>query len=60
MLCSRRAIATGRLPVELLCLSTMILPRVFDLVFCKALFGNKYYIYSDIGYFVSFFCTVCV
>jgi hypothetical protein len=33
--CSRRAITPGRLPVELWCLSAAMLPRVFDLVFCK-------------------------
>jgi hypothetical protein len=33
---------------------------VFDLVFCKTLFRNKYYIYCDIGYSVSLFCAVCV
>jgi MFS-type transporter involved in bile tolerance (Atg22 family) len=32
---SRRAITPGRLPVELCCLSAAMLPRVFDLVFCK-------------------------
>jgi hypothetical protein len=33
--CSRRAIAPGRLPVELWCLFDAMLSRVFDLVFCK-------------------------
>jgi hypothetical protein len=37
-------IATGRLHVELGCLSTMMLLRVFDLVFYKTLFDNEYYI----------------
>jgi hypothetical protein len=32
---SRQAITPGRLPVELWCLSAAMLPRVFDLVFCK-------------------------
>jgi hypothetical protein len=32
---SRRAITPGQLPVVLWCLSTAMLPRVFDLVFCK-------------------------
>jgi hypothetical protein len=32
--CSR-AITPGRFPVELWCLSTAMLPRVFNLVFCK-------------------------
>jgi hypothetical protein len=41
---SRRAIATGRLPMELWYLSIAIIPRVFNLVFRKILFGNKYYI----------------
>jgi hypothetical protein len=41
---SRRMIAPGRLLVELCCLSAAMLPRVLDLVFCKTLFGNKYYI----------------
>jgi hypothetical protein len=35
---SRRAIAPGRLPVALWCLSTAVSSRVFDLVFCKILF----------------------
>jgi hypothetical protein len=34
----------GSLPMELLYLSVMMLPRVFNLVFYKALFSNKYYI----------------
>jgi hypothetical protein len=33
--CSRRAIAPGRLPVELWCLSVVMFLRVFDLVVCK-------------------------
>jgi hypothetical protein len=37
-------ILTGRLPVELWCLFTAMPPRVFDLVFCKTLFSNKYYV----------------
>jgi hypothetical protein len=41
---SRRAIVTGQLPVELWYLSAVLLSRVFDLVFCKILFGDKYYI----------------
>jgi hypothetical protein len=32
---SRRAITLGRLPVKLWSLSAAMLPRVFDLVFCK-------------------------
>jgi hypothetical protein len=39
-----RVIATGRLPVELWCLSAAMLSRVFDLVFCKTLFDNDYII----------------
>jgi hypothetical protein len=35
---SRRAITPGQLPVELWCLSTAMLSRVLDLVFCKTLF----------------------
>jgi hypothetical protein len=35
---TRRAIAPGRLPMELWCRSATILSKVFDLVFCKALF----------------------
>jgi hypothetical protein len=41
---SRWAIVIGQLPAKLLCLSTAMLPRVFDLVFCKTLIDNKYYI----------------
>jgi hypothetical protein len=37
-------IATGQLPVELWRLSAAIFLRVFDLVSCKALFGNRHYI----------------
>jgi hypothetical protein len=32
---SRQAITPGRLPVEFWCLFATMLPRVFDLVFCK-------------------------
>jgi hypothetical protein len=35
ILCSRRAITPGRLPVELWCLSAAMFLRVFDFVFCK-------------------------
>jgi hypothetical protein len=42
--CSRRAIAPDQLPTELCSLSTVMLPGVFDLVFCKTLFGNILYI----------------
>jgi hypothetical protein len=41
---SRRAITLGWLHVELWCLSAVMLPRVSNLVFCKTLFGNKYYV----------------
>jgi hypothetical protein len=41
---SRQAIVPGRLSVELWSLFAALLPRVFDLVFCKTLFSNKYYI----------------
>jgi hypothetical protein len=41
---SRRAITPGRLPVELWYLSATVSSRVFDLVFYKTLFGNKYII----------------
>jgi hypothetical protein len=30
--------------VELLCLSALMPLRVFNIVFCKTLFGSKYYI----------------
>jgi hypothetical protein len=36
--------ATGRLPMELWSLSAAMLLRVFDVVSCKTLFDNKYYI----------------
>jgi hypothetical protein len=42
--CSRRVINPSRLPVELWCRSATLLLRVFILVFCKTLFGNKCYI----------------
>jgi hypothetical protein len=47
-------ITPDRLPVELWCLSTMMLSRVFDLVFCKTLFIINI-VYCDIGYSVSIF-----
>jgi hypothetical protein len=34
--------------------------RVFNLIFLRHYSCNKYYIYYDIGYFVSIFCMVCV
>jgi hypothetical protein len=36
--CSRGAMATHRLPVQLWCLSAAMSSRVLDLVFCKTLF----------------------
>jgi hypothetical protein len=44
MRCSRRAIALGWLLVELWCFYAVVSPRVIDLVSCKVLFSNKYYI----------------
>jgi hypothetical protein len=41
---SMRAITPGRLPVELWCRFAVVSSRVFALVFCKILFGNKYII----------------
>jgi hypothetical protein len=38
---SRQAIALGRMPVELWCRFATVSSRVFVLVFCKTLFGNK-------------------
>jgi hypothetical protein len=37
-------ITPGRFPVELWCHSAAVSSRVFDLVFWKTLFGNKYII----------------
>jgi hypothetical protein len=37
-------ITPGRLPVELWSLSAAVSSRVFNLVFCKTLFGKKYII----------------
>jgi hypothetical protein len=37
-------ITPSRLPVELWCRSAAVSSRVFDLVFCKILFSNKYII----------------
>jgi hypothetical protein len=37
-----------------------VLPRVFDLVFCKDIIQYIYIIYYDIGYSVSILCTVYV
>jgi hypothetical protein len=55
---SRQAITTGRLPVELWCLSATMFPRVFNIVFCKTLFDNNYYILWH--WLFCIFCTVCV
>jgi hypothetical protein len=57
---SRRAIATGRLPVELWCLSAAMLPRVFGIVFCKTIFGNKYYILRHWLFCIHFLYDMCV
>jgi hypothetical protein len=51
---SRRAITPGWLPTELRCLSTTMSLRVFDLVFCKTLFGNKYIILWHWLFYIHF------
>jgi hypothetical protein len=58
--CSKRAIATDQLSVELWCLSTVMLPRVFDLVFYKTLFSNKYYILWHWLFCIYFLYSMCV
>jgi hypothetical protein len=60
MWCSRPAITTGRLPVELWSLSVAMLPRVFDLVFCQTFFSNKYYILSHWLFCIYFLFGMCV
>jgi hypothetical protein len=56
---SRRAIAPVWLPVELWCLFTAMLPRVFNLVFCKTLFGNKYIILRHWLFCIHFLYGMC-
>jgi hypothetical protein len=58
--CSRWAIATDRLPVVLWHLSAVMLPRVFDLFFCKKLFDNKYYILWHWLFCIHFLYGMCV
>jgi hypothetical protein len=58
--CSRQVIATSRLRVELWCLFAVMLLRVFDLVFCKTLFGNKYYILWHWLFRIHFLYGICV
>jgi hypothetical protein len=48
-----------RLPMELWCLSAIMLPRVFDLVFCKILFGNKHIIIWHWLFYIHFMYGVC-
>jgi hypothetical protein len=57
---SRRAITPGRLPVQLWCRSTTVSSRVFDLVFCKTLFGNKYIIIWHWLFCIHFLYGMCV
>jgi hypothetical protein len=57
---SRWVIAPDRLPVQLWCLSAAMLPRVFDLVFCKTIFGDKYYILWHWLFFIHFLYGMCV
>jgi hypothetical protein len=52
-------ITPGRLPMELWCLSTVVSSRVFDLVFCKALFGNKYIILWHWLFCIYFLYGMC-
>jgi hypothetical protein len=58
--CSRQAIAPDQLPVELWCLFAAMLPKVFDLVFCKILFGNNYYILWYWLFCIYFLYGMCV
>jgi hypothetical protein len=57
---SRRANTPGRLPMELWHLSAVMLLRVFDLVFCNTLFGNKYYILWHWLFCIQFLYGMCV
>jgi hypothetical protein len=58
--CSRWVIASGQLHVELWCLSTAMLLRVFDLVYYKTLFGNKYIILRHWLFCIHFLNGMCV
>jgi hypothetical protein len=58
--CSSRVIAPSRLPVELWCLSAAMLLKVFNLVFVKTLFGNKYYILWHWLICINFLYGICV
>jgi hypothetical protein len=58
--CSRWAITTGRLPIELWCHSTTMSLRVIDLVFCKTLFNNKYFILWHWLFCIHFLDGMCV
>jgi hypothetical protein len=57
---SRLCAALVAVPVELWCLSTVMLLRVFNLVFCKMLFGNKYYILWHWLFCIHFLYSMCV
>jgi hypothetical protein len=58
--CSRWAIATGRLPVELGCRFANVSLRVIDLVICKTLFDNKYIILWHWLFCIHFLYSICV
>jgi hypothetical protein len=53
-------ITSGHLHVELRSIFAMMLPRVLDLVFCKTLFGNKYYILWHWLFCIHFLHGMCV
>jgi hypothetical protein len=57
---SRWVITPGRFPMELWCRSTAISSRVFALVFCKTLFGNKYIILWHWLFCIHFLYGICV
>jgi hypothetical protein len=57
---SRWVIAPGQFPMELWCLFAAMLLRVLDLVFCKTLFGNRYYILWQWLFCIYFLNGRCV
>jgi hypothetical protein len=57
---SRWVITPGQLSVELWCRSAAVSSRVFALVFCKTLFGNKYIILWHWLFCIHFLYGMCV
>jgi hypothetical protein len=56
----KRAITPGHLPMELWSVFTVVSLRVFTLVFCKTIFGNKYIILWHWLFCIHFLYGMCV